>query len=138
MTDPAQSRVPHRLTVRVWYEDTDMAGVVYYANYLKFIERGRSDWVRTLGIDQRALKEQQGLAFAVRRVEADYLAPARFDDLLTVETAIAEVTAARLIVEQRVLRDDTLLFTARVTLVMMTEAGRPVRLPARLRAPASD
>ncbi len=70
----------HRFTLRVYYEDTDLAGIVYYANYLKFIERARSEWVRELGVDQRAMKADAGLVFAVRRLEADYLAPARFDD----------------------------------------------------------
>ena len=72
----------HRFPVRVYYEDTDLAGIVYYANYLKFIERARTEWVRSLGIDQTRLKAEAGIVFAVRRVEADYLAPARFDDLL--------------------------------------------------------
>ena len=67
--------MPHSLSLRVYYEDTDLAGIVYYANYLKFIERGRSEWVRTLGVDQAALRATQGIVFAVRRVEADYLAP---------------------------------------------------------------
>ena len=67
----------HRKEIRVYYEDTDMAGIVYYANYLRYIERSRSDWVRDVGIDQLAMKEA-GVVFAVRRVEADYLSPARF------------------------------------------------------------
>ena len=66
----------HEFTLRVYYEDTDLAGIVYYANYLKFIERGRSEWVRTLGVDQGALRAEAGIVFAVRRVEADYLRPA--------------------------------------------------------------
>ncbi len=121
----------HSLSVRVYYEDTDLAGIVYYANYLKFIERGRSEWLRSLGIDQVALK-QAGQVFAVRRVEADYLRPARFDDLLTVETTLAQASAARIVVEQTVLRDGAVLFTARVTLACLDAAGRPVRLPAQL------
>ena len=70
----------HQFSLRVYYEDTDLAGIVYYANYLKFIERGRSEWVRSLGVDQVALKAEHGIVFAVRRVEADYLKPAKFDD----------------------------------------------------------
>ena len=92
----------HALSVRVYYEDTDLAGIVYYANYLKFIERGRSEWLRDRGIDQVALKVASGHVFAVRRVEADYLRPARFDDLLTVETVLSHMTAARIVVEQAV------------------------------------
>ena len=76
---------PHRFSVRVYYEDTDLAGIVYYASYLKFIERARSEWVRKIGVDQRAMKAQ-GIVFAVRRVEADYIAAAVFEDDLIVET----------------------------------------------------
>ncbi|GAA6208146.1 tol-pal system-associated acyl-CoA thioesterase [Cognatishimia sp. WU-CL00825] len=123
----------HSFPVRVYYEDTDMAGIVFYANYLKYIERARSDWVRGKGINQADLKAQEGLVFAVRRVEADYLAPARFDEELVVETRPITVTAARLVMEQIVKRDAELLFQAVVTLVCINEAGQPVRLPANIR-----
>ena len=118
----------HIFTCRVYYEDTDLAGIVYYANYLKFIERARSEWVRILGVDQVALKEQ-GIVFAVRRVEADYISPAKFDDVLTIETEMVSKTAARLILDQRVLREGGELFRASVTLVALTPDGRPTRLP---------
>lgn len=124
----------HSLSVRVYYEDTDLAGIVYYANYLKFIERGRSEWLRNMGIDQVALKAGSGHVFAVRRVEADYLRPARFDDLLTVETALSHMTAARIVVDQAVRRGDDLLFTAQVTLACLDAVGRPARLPKTLAA----
>ncbi len=78
----------HRFDLRVYYEDTDLAGIVYYANYLKFIERARTEFVRALGVDQTALKVGQGIVFAVRRVEAEYLLPAVFEDDLTVETRV--------------------------------------------------
>ena len=123
----------HRFALRVYYEDTDLAGIVYYANYLKFIERARTEWVREIGIDQRRLKAEQGIVFAVRRVEADYLSPARFDDLLTVETAVDAVTSARMVLRQRVMRERIALFDARVTLVALADDGRPKRLPAELR-----
>lgn len=122
----------HHLTLRVYYEDTDLAGIVYYANYLKFIERGRSEWMRDTGIDQMAMKETTGHVFAVRRIEADYLRPARFDDLLTVVTDLSHATPARIVVDQRVLRGDQVLFTARVTIVCLDGQGRPVRLPKAL------
>jgi acyl-CoA thioester hydrolase len=122
----------HRFVCRVYYEDTDLAGIVYYANYLKFIERARSEWVRELGIDQAALKEA-GLVFAVRRVEADYLAPARFGDDLEVETEVTGATAARLVLRQTVRTGGRVLFVALVTLVALTDAGRPARLPPGLR-----
>lgn len=121
----------HSISVRVYYEDTDLAGIVYYANYLKFIERGRSDWLRDLGIDQVAMKDG-GHVFAVRRIEADYLRPARFDDLLAVETRLVQMTAARIVVDQTVRRGDEALFAARVTLACLDDAGRPVRLPRAL------
>ncbi|MGH1466445.1 MAG: tol-pal system-associated acyl-CoA thioesterase [Cognatishimia sp.] len=123
----------HLFPVRVYYEDTDMAGIVFYANYLKYIERARSDWVRGKGVNQAELKTQDGLVFAVRRVEADYLAPAKFDDELVVETRPIAVTGARLVMEQIVKRDADLLFQAIVTLVCINEAGQPVRLPANIR-----
>jgi acyl-CoA thioester hydrolase len=130
MAPPAPS---HRLTIRVYYEDTDLAGIVYYANYLKFIERARTEWVRGLGIDQTRVKSEAGVVFAVRRIEADYVLPARFDDLLSVETKLVGVTAARVVLGQRVWRDAALLFDASVMLVALTETGRPARLPADFR-----
>ena len=123
----------HRFPVRVYYEDTDLAGIVYYANYLKFIERGRTEFVRARGLDQAALRRETGIVFAVRRVEADYLAPARFDDALEVETEIVAIKGASLVMIQRVLREDAVLFSARVVLVALTEAGAPARLPADIR-----
>lgn len=109
-----------------------MAGIVYYANYLRYIERGRSDWVRGLGIDQNAMKAQ-GLVFAVRRVEADYLMPARLADELIVETEVVQVTGARLVMDQVVRRGKDRLFHAIVTVVVITEAGQPARMPANIR-----
>ncbi|RJE80633.1 tol-pal system-associated acyl-CoA thioesterase [Paracoccus sp. JM45] len=124
----------HHMTLRVYYEDTDLAGIVYYANYLKFIERGRTEWLRQLGIDQLAMQQATGHVFAVRRVEADYLRPARFDDLLTVVTGLAQESPARVVVDQKVMRGEEVLFTARVTIACLDGRGRPVRLPTDLAA----
>ncbi|MGR3524747.1 MAG: tol-pal system-associated acyl-CoA thioesterase [Paracoccaceae bacterium] len=124
--------MPHTLPIRVYYEDTDMAGIVYYANYLRYIERARSDWVRGLGIDQNAMKAQ-GLIFAVRRVEADYLMPARLDDELVVETEVVQVTGARLVMDQVVRRGKDRLFHAIVTVVVISDSGHPARMPANIR-----
>lgn len=124
----------HEFPIRVYYEDTDLAGIVYYANYLKFIERGRSEFIRALGVDQVALKADHGIVFAVRRVEADYLRPAKFDDELTVTTALVAETGARIVMEQAVMRDGETLFSATVTIVCLNEAGGPQRLPADIRA----
>ncbi|MCE0507040.1 MULTISPECIES: tol-pal system-associated acyl-CoA thioesterase [unclassified Roseivivax] len=123
----------HSFPIRVYYEDTDMAGIVYYANYLRYIERARSDWVRALGVDQNAMRERDGVVFVVRRVEADYLAPAKFDDELTVRTSTTSVSGARLNMHQEVWRGETLLFQAEVLVVCVTEAGGPARLPANIR-----
>lgn len=124
----------HTLDLRVYYEDTDLAGIVYYANYLKFIERGRTEWLRGLGVDQSVLQQQTGQVFAVRRVEADYLRPARLDDRLQVRTAMIEARAARITMAQQVFRGDQLLFQAQVTIVCLAADGRPARIPAMIRA----
>lgn len=124
---------PHRLEVRVYYEDTDMAGIVYHANHLRFAERGRSEWLRALGVDQADLRER-GIAFAVTRMDCRWRAPARFDDLLTVETHPVRLTGARAELHQRILRDGAPLFEAQVTVAAMGPGGRPVRLPPGLRA----
>ncbi len=123
----------HHFSLRVYYEDTDLAGIVYYANYLKFIERARTEMVRERGVDQVALKEQGGIVFAVRHIEADYLSPARFDDELVVETSVEAVTGVRIVLSQVVRRGGTELFAAKVTLVALTETGQPARLPANIR-----
>jgi len=123
----------HEFTCRVYYEDTDLAGIVYYANYLKFIERARTEFIRTLGVDQNRVKAEQGVVFAVRRVEIDYLVPARFDDLLRVETRVRAVSGARVILAQDIHCGDRLLVQAVVTLVSLAESGRPIRFPADIR-----
>lgn len=127
------SQPVHTFPVRVYYEDTDMGGVVYHANYLRFIERARSDWVRQLGNDQNAMREA-GIVWVVRRIECEYLAAARFEDELTVETGVASLSGARLVMDQIVRRGAEVIFTAQVTAVCMTADGRPVRLPAEIRA----
>ena len=122
----------HRLPLRVYYEDTDLAGIVYYANYLKFIERGRSEWVRARGVDQGRLRAETGIVFAVRRVEADYLRPAVFDDQLEVTTELVELGGARIVLDQAVWRGAEQLFLARVVLVCVAGGGA-VRIPPWVR-----
>ena len=122
---------PHRWPIRVYYEDTDLAGIVYYANYLKFIERARSEMVRAAGIDQTAMKAA-GQVFAVARLEADYRAPAKFDDELIVETSVTKTTPARLTLQQVITRKSTLIFEAKVVLVCLGPDGRPTRLPPQI------
>ncbi|WP_333816055.1 tol-pal system-associated acyl-CoA thioesterase [Tabrizicola sp.] len=128
---------PHQFRTRVYYEDTDLAGIVYYANYLKFIERARTEWVASLGVDQMVLKAREGIVFAVRRVEADFLRPAKFGDDLLVETTIQSLGGARIVLEQVVTRGGERVFVALVTLVCLTEEGHAARLPAEVRGKLS-
>jgi len=122
----------HALSVRVYYEDTDTAGIVYYASYLRFIERGRTEYLRSLGHSQHALM-QEGIAFAVRSVAAEYLKPAKLDDLLTVETAIASLGRAQLSFVQQVKRGDELLLDAKIRVACIDPAsGRPRPMPRPL------
>ncbi len=121
----------HRLDVRVYYEDTDFSGNVYHANYLKFCERARSDFLRVLGLDQTAMFAE-GAAFVVRRMNCDFLKPARFDNLLVVETTPGEAAGARFELHQKVLRGEEILFTAEVTAVLVDQKGRPRRLTPEL------
>lgn len=115
--------------VRVYYEDTDAGGVVYYANYLKFLERARTEWLRELGYEQDALM-QDGVIFAVRSVSIDYLRPARFNQLLEVQTSVTSLGAASIEVHQRVIHETRCLADARVKLVCLDAASfRPQKLP---------
>ena len=126
----ASSPLVHVFPIRVYYEDTDAAGIVYYANYLKFAERARTELLRAHGIASRAMRDSSGVAFAVRRLTADYLAPARLDDLLEVRTRVVELRGASLRLEQDVLRDGVEIARLAVTLACVARSGRPVRLPA--------
>jgi len=123
----------HTFNIRVFYEDTDMAGIVYYANYLRFIERARSTMVREAGISQRQMKED-GLVFAVYKVDATYHRSAVLDDELTIATTVQHLTPAKMLFLQDVLRGEERLFSSKIIVVCMTTAGRPVRLPAEFRA----
>lgn len=114
---------------RVYYEDTDLAGIVYYANYLKFIERARSEWVRNLGLDQNVLRKDHGIVFAVRKVEADYLKSAKFDELLLISTELQKKTRVRLNFSQEIYRDSDLIFRANLVIVPLSVAGGLVKLP---------
>jgi len=124
---------PHRFPLTVFYEDTDMAGVVYYANYLKFIERARSTIVEEVGVDQNAMRAA-GLVFVITRVEADYLGAARLGDRLEVVTTHSAKSPVRWIFDQEVQREGRPIFRAHVIAACMTTAGKPTRLPAEIRA----
>jgi len=124
----------HVLPVRVYYEDTDFSGLVYHASYLRFMERGRSDMIRLLGVHHSALAAGEGprLAFVVRRMEIDFLRPARIDDVLEIITRPADSTAAAITLAQTVMRAGERLVSARVQIVLVDETGRPQRLAKAL------
>jgi len=128
------TRAIHHLPIRVYYEDTDAAGIVYYANYLKFAERARSEWLREIGDDDVRALRASGLLFVVRRCEIEYQQAARLDDLLEVETRVTGFAGATLDLEQTIRRGDIDLVPMKVTLACLNSAGRPARLPAALRA----
>ena len=119
----------HLFPVRVYYEDTDAAGVVYHARYLHFLERARTETLRYLGIPHSQMIADFGAMFAVRRCEVDFLGPARLDDLLDVRTSLAEVRGASLVLAQTVRRNEDRLVEAVIRLACITPAGRPVRIP---------
>ena len=123
-----------RWPIRVYYEDTDSGGVVYYANYLKFMERARTEWLRSLGCDQQRLREQQGLVFVVRAVNIDYHRPARLDDALQVSVDIVKLRPASLLFKQQVSKDtEVLLCSAEVRVACVdSHTLRPSALPAEL------
>jgi acyl-CoA thioester hydrolase len=121
------------LPVRVFYEDTDAGGVVYYANYLRYLERARTEWLRQLGLPREQLRATVGWVFVVTEVEAKYHRPARLDDLLQVHAEVAEASRASLLFAQRVERDGEPLLTARVRVACVDQASfKPRRLPAEL------
>jgi acyl-CoA thioester hydrolase len=124
----------HAFRLRVYYEDTDAGGIVYYANYLKFIERARTEALLEAGLSQTELRERFGIIFAVREVQVTYLAPARLEDQLVVTTQAGPAGGARLALAQEVWRGETCLARCRVTLACIGETGRPARMPAELRA----
>jgi acyl-CoA thioester hydrolase len=128
----------HVLTVRVYYEDTDFTGIVYHANYLRYMERGRTNYLRLIGADHRALfeaaeKEAPGFAFVVRAMTIDFLKPARMDDVLEVMTEPEEVKGASTTVRQRIMRGDELLVEARVRVAFISGGrARPIPKPLRI------
>jgi acyl-CoA thioester hydrolase len=127
----------HLMQVRVYYEDTDFTGIVYHANYLRFMERGRTNYLRLLGADHRALFEQAsaeapGFHFVVRHMDLDFIRPARMDDILVIETKPSEVRGASITLHQKVMRDEELLIEAKVQVAFVSQ-GRAQRIPKPLR-----
>ena len=121
------------MNIRVYYEDTDLGGVVYYANYLRFIERARSEWIRDLGIDQIKMRNEEKAIFVVTKLKADYLRPAHFDDMLKVETKIKVVSPVRAYFYQNIFREEEVIFTAEVCVTCTSTSGKVVRLPEKIK-----
>jgi acyl-CoA thioester hydrolase len=128
MTDGA-----HRLPVRVYYEDTDAGGIAYHTAYLRFAERGRTEYLREAGFDHRNLRRETGGIFVVRHMEINYRSAARLDDELTVSTRVTEATGASARMEQLVMRDSDMLVTLVVQLAFLGHGGQPKRLPSAVR-----
>jgi acyl-CoA thioester hydrolase len=127
----------HVLPIRVYFEDTDFSGLVYHGSYIRWCERGRSDFLRLAGNDHKALIEGTGgrepAAFVVRRMQLEFLKPARIDEVLEATTRVKQTTAATLVLDQRISRGATELFAAEVTVVLVSRSGKPLRLSAALR-----
>lgn len=132
----------HILPVRVYYEDTDFSGLVYHASYLRFLERGRTDMIRLLGVHHTALMDGEAgndsAAFVVRRMEIDFLRPARMDDILEVITEAEEMTAATLTLGQKIMRGEETLISSRAKIVLISSAGKPQRLRSLLPSDVCD
>ena len=121
----------HRLDIRVYYEDTDFSGLVYHANYLKFCERGRSEMLRLAGVHHNELA-LEGLHFVVRRMECEFRAAARIDDVLQVETRVQQISGARCVLAQALRKENQVLFEADVTVALVDGHGKPQRISAEL------
>jgi len=124
----------HRLPTRVYYEDTDAGGIVYHSRYLNFAERARTELLRALGIEQLRLRAAEGMVFAVTDCALKFRRPARLDDLLEVRSRLLEVSAARLRCLQEIWRGDELLVEIAIRVATLSESGRPMRMPASIRA----
>lgn len=128
-----QPQPAHTFQIRVYYEDTDAGGIVYYANYLKFAERARTEMLRAEGFHHTAMMQGDGIVLAVRRCAAEYLRPAKLDDMLDVETRVVGIGAATIDLDQAIRRGPEELCHVTVTIACVGRDGRPVRLPAALR-----
>ena len=123
----------HQFKQRIIYQDTDAEGVVYYANYLGYFERGRTELIREMGISLKRLKEEKGIVFAVVKVDCDYHAPAHYDDEITVETRISEASGATMLFDQKVLRENKLLVSAKIKLIAIDiNKFKPRRIPPEI------
>ncbi len=136
MKTPTTGRIEggrHVLPLRIYYEDTDAQGIVYYANWLRFLERGRTELLRLIGLEHSALRAHSGIDWVVRRCTIDYLKPARLDDIIDIVTGCGEMRGASLDMIQEARRGDEVLVSAELLIACMGGKGRPVRLPAEAR-----
>ncbi len=121
--------ITHDFPIRIYYDDTDAGGVVYYANYLKFAERARTEYLRTLGFENSKIRDEFGIIIVVKSVEAEYLSPARLDDFLTIQTRLLSVKNTSFIMEQKAIKNETCIFKMTIVLVCVNEDGRPSKIP---------
>jgi acyl-CoA thioester hydrolase len=128
--DPLQ---PHHIQLRVYYEDTDAEGIVYYANFLRFAERGRTEFLRALGYDHHQVHVEHHLVLVVRHAEIDYRASGKLDDWLNVSTEVIEFRNTSLTMKQIVTRGDTVLAEMKIVIVAISDIGRAARIPPQLR-----
>jgi acyl-CoA thioester hydrolase len=125
--------VRHLYSTYVYMDDTDSGGYVYHANYLRFAERARTEMLRDHGIDQRFLQQNRSMFFVVRDCKINYLHPARLDDFLEIQSEVYEVSGTRFVVGQKILKDQVEIVNLLITLVLVSEGGRPLRIPDFLR-----
>ena len=121
--------IVHDFPVRIYYDDTDAGGVVYYANYMKFAERARTEYMRSLGFENSKIRQDFGIIIVVKSVEADYLSPARLDDLLTIQTRLLSVKNTSFVMEQKAFKSESCIFDMTIVLVCVNEDGRPTKMP---------
>lgn len=119
----------HDFPIRIYYDDTDAGGVVYYANYLKFVERARTEYLRALGFENSKIRHDFGIIIVVKSVEADYLSPARLDDVLTIQTRLLTVKNTSFVMEQKAIKNEACIFKMTIVLVCVNEEGRPTKMP---------
>lgn len=124
---------PHKLAIRVYWEDTDAGGVVYHASYLRFMERGRTELLRDLGVDQSALQLESGIVFVVADMSIKFRVPAKLDDVILVETSVTETGGASLKLRQKIVRAGEILVEAEVTCAVISREGKPVRVPTDIK-----
>lgn len=126
--------IVHDYPVRIYYDDTDAGGVVYHANYLKLCERARTESLRSMGFENTRIREDHGIIIVVKSLEAEYLSPAKLDDLLTIQTRLLSVKNTSFIMEQKAIRNNICIFSMNIVLVCVNEQGRPSKIPDAVKA----